>query len=550
MRSLFTSVLAGAGITLWVALWLNLLGNEPQPLAKPAFEAPLAEVALFHDSEAPRFEAQQRRLEAKLDQPVQLTYLGARLLDIVEHLGQTLEIQVTVDQLSFEQSDFNLQSEFSVDLPEIRLRSALTLMLQPYDLTWRASDGIVHISPADAVSQVSSAHVFQAERLMRSAYDPAVLDREALPAAIERLVAPESWKANGGDGSLHVYHNALIVHQRGAVIHELRRMLAALKQAADDQDHHPRQAVGRVYRWDLDISAETQRRLQAHLERTAGPMQFSETPLAGVIAWLAQQTGAPLYLDTRAVDSRGNQLASLPISVTLAEQPLRRVLSDLLPPLGLGYQPRHDVIYIDGGGEPQLLARIYPVRDLIDPRAGEQELFWRYQLEVEAPLVTTIYESAELSVIGLPGDQISLTFLESVDCLLVNGSHRRHRDLQQLLHRLREARGRIDYRAHSRQLQAARQGPVHLAYSLSMAFGNRVEPPDLVAAKQELWNRLPAELGSRLEITIRDSSLQIRATMADHRALQELIERTGLPLYQEQPWNHSPCYGGLVPVVG
>lgn len=546
MRRYLTSVLATAFLGVWSLLLLNLMGREQTRPFAPSIDLSLHASPLFQQVEPDPLQERQEKLQAALERPVRLEFVDARLSDIAAYLAEQQGIDIAVHRRGFAAHNLNPERSLSVQLPEVRLRSALTLMLQRYDLCWSAHDGYVQISPSLAAGEVSCARVFSALRLMQSPYDADDLDRHTLPTAIEELIAPLRWANQGGNGSLHVYRNALVVHQEETVMQEVQRFLAALEQAADDYRREPHTAVGRVYRWDDSASAERHRQIEAALGRSLSPIQFSETPLSAVLQWLARQTGAPLYLDDPvSAGYGGGTVGSQTVSLTIREEPLRDVLARLLTPLGLAYRVQHDVLYVtQQDSAADVLGRIYPVRDLIDPQGTEDEIFWRFR-GLESPLLELVETTLETDFEGDFYGEVELAYLDSIDALVVSGPRSVHQTVQSLFAQLRSQRGPFDFHRHEQQLQAARQAPLTLPYQW-LTFGG--EPALLGVLRDTLQSRLPGKLRGKVQITMGEAQLRIRATAAEHRELEALIEQLGLPLWgPELDQNQS---FGIVPVVG
>ena len=550
MRRILTSVGIAGLLTSWVFLVANLFSGSSRPL--PESIQSYADRSVFHEQLHTDEElAARHRLQAKLDQPAQLEFVDARLNDIGAYLSTEYDIDVLIDHQSLNWADLDPAKSLTVSLPEVRLRSALTLMLEAHQLTWATSDGTVRILAPEYHRVPADVSFIDATHLAQSPYDPDQLDIETLPDAITRFVDTSSWSDYGGDGSVSFWHGSLVVHQQDAVARDVDRLLAALNQAADDYRRDPAETVGRVYCFDASLSAAADQQIQAALERELPAMQFSDTPLGAVIRWLRQRTDAPLVMAPVPSDMLQNPANSL-ISISFDGERLRDVLPPLLARQNLAVQPRHDVLYIDfDHPTADDITRIYPVADLVDPNASDDELFWPYRGEV-SPIETLFHEAIEAAGTDR---QLSLTdviHLDSIDVALVEATPETQRWLQTMLAQLRSARGDFDYAAHARQLRAARTGPVALTYQTSFDL-TAADAKSEVLVIERILSQLPPELAERITIRVNVETLSIRATAADHRRLAEEFERKGLPL-----WRHGfeprmapfPGCGSLVPVVG
>jgi hypothetical protein len=239
------------------------------------------------------------------------------------------------------------------------------------------------------------------------------------------------------------------------------------------------------------------------------------------------------------------------VSLTIKEEPLRDVLARLLTPRGLVYRAQHDVLYVTlKDSEAQLLGRIYPVRDLIDPQGTQEQIFWKIN-GLDSPLLEMVQLAPENEFADDYHSTMQLAHIDSVDALVVVAPHAAQEMIQSLLAQIRSERRPLDLKQHERQLQAARQGPVTLTYGW-MGYQGAPVDFDVESARDILQSRLPAELRGQVRIDIVECQMLIRATMAEHRKLEKLIEQLVLPLWRGVPagWEKQRPFVGGVPVVG
>lgn len=94
-------------------------------------------------------------------------------------------------------------------------------------------------------------------------------------------------------------------------------------------------------------------------------LQFADTPLADVAAWLAGELGAPVLLDNRALEDAGVN-SNTPITRKVAAVEARAGLQLVLGDLDLTYLEQEGVLIIttQDKAESELVTRVYPVGDL------------------------------------------------------------------------------------------------------------------------------------------------------------------------------------------
>ncbi len=188
---------------------------------------------------------------------------------------------------------------------------------------------------------------------------------------------------------------ALLARQRGAAVANLaqrnaRQMKvvatlapveAALVPSPDDEPFvYPAAGVWqeltlrRTNRYRADLSSRSP--AEAKIERElAEPttLDFTETPLAGVVEYLKDLHGIEIQLDTRALEEVG-VLAETPVTATINGVSLRSALRLLLRRMDLTYVVKDEAIVVTTTEQAahELVTRAYPVADL-PGRADRQQ---------------------------------------------------------------------------------------------------------------------------------------------------------------------------------
>ena len=100
-------------------------------------------------------------------------------------------------------------------------------------------------------------------------------------------------------------------------------------------------------------------------------LEFIETPLEDVVAFLRDQHGIPIEIDKKALDNVGVG-TDTPVTRNLKGISLRSALRLILKDLGLTYIIRDEVLLITSSeeAEKELVTRVYPVGDLVIPITG------------------------------------------------------------------------------------------------------------------------------------------------------------------------------------
>jgi hypothetical protein len=121
---------------------------------------------------------------------------------------------------------------------------------------------------------------------------------------------------------------------------------------------------------DLKASGEAEKRIDDALRRqlNADGLEYVDEPLEGVVTDLEEQYGIPVELDTVALEEIGID-STEPVTASLHGITLRSALRIMLQRLQLTYMIQNEVLMITTPeeAETQLVAKVYPVADLVLP---------------------------------------------------------------------------------------------------------------------------------------------------------------------------------------
>lgn len=197
-----------------------------------------------------------------------------------------------------------------------------------------------------------------------------------------------------------------------------------------------------------DANAQAQAKLEAQLDA-----EFVETPVADVIAFLADKAAVQAYVDRRALDDIGVDAAVAPVTMQLKDVPAEMVLRLAIRQHGLAYMLDHGVVIVTTPEEMEanLETRVYRVSDL-GRSAGKQggaafdESSARYDGAAEAyllrqddvnsliELITTTVDPKSWEEVGGPG-----SIGPYRGALVIRQTYQGHRKVEKLLQGLREA---------------------------------------------------------------------------------------------------------------
>ena len=241
-----------------------------------------------------------------------------------------------------------------------------------------------------------------------------------LAALVRKLVAPGSWRPNGGRGTVKPEGDALAVVQTRLVHHQIVTFCEKLRKARGK----PLRSSFSPERFALDTRLD---RAKATLGRPVTANFHEPTPLIEVLSHLGRLTETDVLVDRLALGAAGvSERAGA--SLTADKQPLGEALEKLLRPLGLQYRVI-DATTLQVTSRKAVSARLelefYPVRQLLTGGRTGPALVEQIKGRLAGPT---------WSDAGGPG---ALHFDQPSNCLIVLQSQPVQVALQRLLAELR-----------------------------------------------------------------------------------------------------------------
>jgi len=285
---------------------------DPGLLLKEPGEGPAPKPQAPHPDLAPRLVQSIPAMELK-DVPL------ARAVHVLAGMST---VPIAFDPDALQDLEITLSDPVTVELSGTTVGKALEAIVTRRGLVYVVEGGQVLITSPPEYREKFVSKKYTVSDLADTA--AATAD---LAALVQQLVVPESWRANGGRGTIQPDGNALAVVQTEAVH---RRVLAFCEKL--------RTARGKPLksRLDPDRFTLTTRQERAH-ELLSGPItvNFHEpTPLPEILAYLEEVTQADIFVDRVGLSAAG-QSADLKTTWKVEKQPLAAALGELLQPLGL-----------------------------------------------------------------------------------------------------------------------------------------------------------------------------------------------------------------------
>lgn len=188
--------------------------------------------------------AAERRIARILDEPLRapLSFVETPLNQVLQEISAEYDVPIVFDVAAIEEAAGSIESEVTLELNKVTLRSALGFILdQCYELTQVIEREVLLITTNDKAETLLRVVVYRVDDLVRLAGDlPAesadAYDFDPLIDILTSSVAADSWMENGtGEGEINAYPPGMLIVAQTARVHsEVERVLADMRQVRDE----------------------------------------------------------------------------------------------------------------------------------------------------------------------------------------------------------------------------------------------------------------------------------------------------------------------------
>lgn len=319
---------------------------------------------------------QHVHLDRMLDQPAGLTAVNRPLAEVLRTLAERHAVPIFIDP-----DDLVGRQNVTIDAHGVRLRSLLSLILEPHDLEFAVQEQQVVVSPLGWLDESPTRLIARVYPLPQPPVAWGGMSEEDWWEIVYTVIAPYSWDYSGGGASCERYPGALMIVHLPEVHQQVTELLAHLETCRENPDPTA------VIRLTNFAESHYEQRLQRILAQPC-QVELFRADLAIALEYLSRQLDVPIVV---SLNLRYHAALQEPATVTVSSQgdPLSRVLNEILTPLELTFRVRRDCIEIvpllDVAFEREY--RLYPVGDLIGDEKGNriQELSALLSRFVELP---------------------------------------------------------------------------------------------------------------------------------------------------------------------
>ncbi len=306
------------------------------------------------------------------------------------------------------------------------------------DVQRRAGLALRNIAPAADEDELSlkAYQLFPARHYLS---DAARREQTAEHANIlQDMIAPQSWRSNGGDGTMAVAGCYLLVRQTPRVHREIASLLSETTAWPATQLPVVAPAGPRID-WPQEAEPKPAGATAAIERALLHPVELDiqQTPLNDILDYLESEFEIETALDRRALGDAGLS-GDMPCSVRAKNVSLEAALRQMLRPAGLTLDVRHEALWITTPIEAEnlLTLKVYPVLDLVVQPAGDSAD--RPRLDYGA-LVELMLQSLSPKSWDEKGGPGAVMAFPNCGALVVSQTREMHQQIARLFSSLREA---------------------------------------------------------------------------------------------------------------
>lgn len=320
--------------------------NKPRP------------VAVADDAQ----DKENQQLLESLKTSTSINFQATKLRSVIDMLATIHELPIVIDLDELKKAGIDPDFPINLVIDGVPLSSALSLILEPLDLGWYVAEGKITITTAKNSAgpnvEVLYAQYAKFEDVIKSEDEKAA--QAAFEKAIYTTIAPQSWKASGGQGAIDWTEKGLVVTNNAAVQKQFEQLTWYLTKG-----HKLIRSSEKSFPLNIHDAPRVAEVLTEQTE-----FDLIDQPLIDVMAFLADLHNINILVDTKAMHNAGISVDS-PITLEAQGQRFSQVLDQFLEPLKLDHVARHNVLIVTTQEKVDALreTHIYDVKKLLGRKA-------------------------------------------------------------------------------------------------------------------------------------------------------------------------------------
>ncbi len=205
--------------------FLNLLRKTKQ-IGKSAKEA----AAMSHLSQ------EEQRITERLQTKVTLHFENAPLKQTITHIAKLADFNIVLDESGLSEVGATLMTPVSVDVAQVRISTALRLLLEPLQLNYVVKNEVLRITSQQRAEGELVVLTYPVPDLIWQDNDPSG-DLSNLCDMLMSMVDPNSWEVKGAPGTVrgNLPTRSLVVRQTRTNHTRIRDLLATVRNTKGDR---------------------------------------------------------------------------------------------------------------------------------------------------------------------------------------------------------------------------------------------------------------------------------------------------------------------------
>lgn len=152
-----------------------------------------------------------------------------KLAEVLESLAEKHRIEIALDRPALQRSGVAAETPINLKLGEVKLHTALELLLEPLDLRAYVQLDRLVISTAEEAERHPCPRVYDLADFAAAAKKPKMAAHD-VSVLITKTLEPSSWNEAGGTGTVVVFENTLVVLNSLSVQSQIEDLLAELRR--------------------------------------------------------------------------------------------------------------------------------------------------------------------------------------------------------------------------------------------------------------------------------------------------------------------------------
>lgn len=161
-------------------------------------------------------------IQASFPKKTEVEFVDTPLKEAINILKEQHKIEIMLDSTALSDEGIAEDSVVTMTIANVRFDSVLNLILAPLQLDWIIQNEVLWITTRTVANATMRTDVYHLPNLGKG------VAAKEVGTLIEDTISPNSWEQQGGEGSLHIVDNLLVIRQSQRNHREIAQLLAKL----------------------------------------------------------------------------------------------------------------------------------------------------------------------------------------------------------------------------------------------------------------------------------------------------------------------------------